>query len=69
MVPAGLYDSQTNTLRVSTEGEIISIYLNDEILVVFRDNLLSAGRVGLLAGTYDQPVLEAAYDNLRVTVP
>ena len=69
LVPADIYDAQTNTLRVSMKGEIISIYLNDEILVVVRDNLLSAGRVGLLAGTYDQPVLEAAYDNLRVTVP
>ena len=69
MVPAGVYDAQTNRLRVSMEGEVMSIYLNDEILTVVRDNLLSAGRVGLLAGTYDQPVLEAAYDNLRVTVP
>lgn len=68
-VPLGVFDDDHNTLRVSTTGGIIKIFLNDEILFLTRDNILSAGRVGLIAGTYDQAEVTVAFDNFRVTQP
>jgi len=68
-VPANILDSQENTIRVSAIGDRIEVYLNEEILVITRDNLLAAGRIGFIAGTFDQEIFEVAYDNVRVTEP
>jgi len=68
-IPANVYESRKNTFRVSAEDDLIQVHLNGEILALIRDNLVSVGRIGFVAGTFDQEELQVVYDNLRVTEP
>ena len=65
-----IYNNQMNTLRVIATGELLELYLNNEILFATRDSYLAAGKIGFIAGTYDnQDTIEIGFDNIRVTEP
>jgi hypothetical protein len=69
LLPENVLQSQKNTFRVSATGDIINIYLNDEILALIRDTQLTTGRIGFVAETSDQETIEVRFDNLRLVEP
>lgn len=55
-----------NLLRVEAVGSNFSLYINDELVDAAIDSEFSQGDVGLLAGTYEEPGVHIAFDNLKV---
>lgn len=58
--------NQTNTLRVEAVGPNFTFYINDALVDAAIDSEFSQGDVGLLVGTYDEPGVTIAFDNLKV---
>ncbi len=58
---------QLNRLKVICQGDQIAVYANDQELASLTDDSFSQGDIGLFAGTFDEPPIEAIFDNLRVT--
>lgn len=59
----------TNHLRADCIGSKLSLYVNGEFLAQYEDSDLSAGDVGLIAGTIDAPGTDIHFDNLKVLKP
>jgi len=57
---------ELNHLKVTCLGDRITIYVNDHELVSVTDGSFAQGDVGLFAGTFDVPEVEAVFDNLWV---
>lgn len=55
-----------NTIRVEAVGENFTFYINDELVDAAIDAEFSQGRIGLLAGSYEEPGVHVAFDNLKV---
>jgi hypothetical protein len=55
-----------NTLRVEAVGANFAFYVNDKLVDAAIDSDFSQGDLGLLAGTYQEPGVHIAFDNLKV---
>jgi hypothetical protein len=62
--PTGLY-----RLRAVCDGSDLSFFVNDLLVATASGEGLVSGRVGVLAGTYDQAGVDVFFDNFIVTVP
>jgi hypothetical protein len=58
---------ELNRLKVVCQGNQITLYANDYELISVTDGSFARGDVGLFAGTFDEPEVEAVFDNLVVT--
>jgi hypothetical protein len=61
--------NDVNRLRVKANGELISVYVNDTLLAQVSDDAYGEGTIALSAGTFGQPGLAVAFDNVRITTP
>jgi hypothetical protein len=59
----------TNRLRVTCVGEQFTFYVNDTWLTTVSDDALDGGRIGLAAGSFDEPGVVVHFDNVRVYGP
>lgn len=59
----------TNRLRVTAVGPSLSFYINDQLVQQLTDQTHLAGQLALDAGTFGQPGLQVAFDNLIVRQP
>lgn len=66
-INAGL--NQTNHLAVRVAGGTFSVYANDRLLTEVADGHYPSGTVALSAGTFGQPGLRVAFDNLVFRKP
>jgi hypothetical protein len=55
-----------NRLGVYAQGPRITLLINDEVVAHAEDSEFDSGLIGLAAGTFDDPNLEVAYDDLKV---
>jgi hypothetical protein len=58
-----------NHLRADCAGDMLTFYVNGFKLASVQDATLKTGNVGLLAGTFDQPGVDAIFDNFVVLQP
>lgn len=58
-----------NKLRAECVGDRLSLYVNGELAIETYDSDISAGDVGLVAGTFDQSLTEVSFDNFLVIEP
>ena len=61
-------NGQTNHITVECLGEHLHFSANGQPLVEIVDDTYSSGTIGLLVGTYDQDLIVAQFDNLRLQV-
>lgn len=59
----------SNTLRVLAAVPTFSFYANDTLLTQVADARYQGGNVGLDAGTFGQPGLRVAFDNVIIRQP
>jgi hypothetical protein len=59
----------TNHIRVDCVGSTISLYINGTLAESVTDSDIASGDVGLIAGTYDEPNVDIAFDNFVVNQP
>jgi DNA-directed RNA polymerase subunit RPC12/RpoP len=57
---------ELNHLQVACRGNRITLYANDQELISVTDDSFSRGDVGLFAGTFNEPGVEAVFDNVIV---
>jgi hypothetical protein len=58
-----------NQLQAECNGNQLTFLVNGVIVGQAQDSTFSAGEVGLLAGTYDEPGVEILFDNFIVIQP
>ena len=58
--------TSTNHLRVVCRGSEITMYVNGHYLDTVTDHSFSAGKLGVFAGTFNEPNFHVAFDNLIV---
>ena len=58
-----------NQLRIEAVGTTMRFYVNDTLVQQVSDNLYLSGTIALDAGTFGQPGLQVAFDNLVVKRP
>jgi len=58
-----------NHIRADCEGDMLSLYVNDELLLEVQDTDLQKGDVGLLAGTRNEAEVDVYFDNIEVFSP
>lgn len=58
-----------NRLKVEARGQSISLYVNDILLHQFTDTAYASGTIALDAGTFVQPQVQVAFDNVVVRRP
>jgi hypothetical protein len=58
-----------NHLRADCVGDALTFYVNGFELASVHDSTLTAGDVGLLAGTFEQPGVDVIFDNFLVLKP
>lgn len=59
----------TNRLRVEAIGRNIILSINDIVVQQISDNLYTSGAIALDAGTFVQPEMQVAFDNVVVRQP
>jgi len=59
----------TNHLRADCIGDSLALYANDQQLHAVTDSAFSSGDVGLIAGTFDEPGADIAFDDFVVLQP
>jgi hypothetical protein len=59
----------TNHLRADCVGDSLSLYANGQLLHSVTDSTFTSGDVGLIAGTFDEPGADIAFDNFVVLQP
>lgn len=59
----------TNLIRADCVGSRLTLYVNQEKFLEVEDSDFTAGDVGLIAGSYDQPGVEVLFDNFFVLKP
>ena len=57
----------TNHLRLIANGQVISLFVNDELLAIVPDNTFRRGDIKLVVGSFSDPGVHIAFDNLKVT--
>ncbi len=58
-----------NHIRVDCVGNALSLYVNGSLLLTVNDTTFSAGDVGLIAGSFNQPNADIYFDNFIVYRP
>lgn len=58
-----------NQLRVEALGQSISLYVNGILVHQFTDTAYNSGTIALDAGTFTQPQVQVAFDNVVVQRP
>lgn len=58
-----------NHIRADCVEDMLSLYVNGDILASVKDAQFSSGEVGLLAGTFQNPGIEVNFDNFLVLRP
>lgn len=58
-----------NHIQAVCEGNTLSLMVNDSTLAVVIDDSFSEGKVGLIAGSYDEPGVTVLFDNFKVVQP
>jgi hypothetical protein len=61
--------STSNHIRVECFGNLLTLFVNGEMLTSVTDSTLTSGDVGLLASTYDEAGVDILFDNFIVTMP
>jgi hypothetical protein len=61
--------SSTNHIRFDCVGDVLSLYVNGQLVDQQTDTDYSSGNVGLIAGTYDTPGTDILFDNFSVYSP
>lgn len=61
--------ASVNHLRADCNGDTLTFYVNGAQLAQAHDPTLTHGDVGLLAGAFDQPGVDAVFDNFVVLQP
>lgn len=59
----------TNDIRFDCTGDLLSLYVNGQLIDQQSDSEYTSGNVGLIAGTYDTPGTDILYDNFSVRQP
>ena len=59
----------TNHLQADCIGSTMTFYVNGQMVASANDSAFSSGDVGFIAGTFDIPSSEVAFDNLVVSQP
>jgi hypothetical protein len=59
----------SNHLQAVCDGNSLRLSVNGSLVADVRDDLLSSGDVGLIAGTTDTPGADILFDNMLVTSP
>ena len=60
---------QSNHLRLVAKGTAFTLIINGQTVNQFTDTTLSRGRIGVSAGTFQDPGVRIAFDNLVVSNP
>lgn len=55
-----------NRLKIDTRGPLITVYVNNTLLLQANDNAYAGGLIALDAGTFGQPGLEVGFDKVTV---
>ena len=61
--------SATNHIRADCIGDSLTLYANGEQLHAVTDSAFASGDVGLIAGTFDEPGADIAFDDFVVRQP
>lgn len=61
--------TQANHLRADCIGNLLILYVNDQLAGSAQDADFSSGDVGLLAGAFDTPGVDVYFDNFVVYKP
>ncbi|RIK43370.1 MAG: hypothetical protein DCC55_05795, partial [Chloroflexi bacterium] len=59
-------EEATNSLALLVEGEQITLLVNDIVVAQYTEEAPFTGAVGLMAGTFDEPGVEIAFDNFNL---
>ena len=59
----------TNHLRADCIGNTLTLYVNNQQIATTKDASFINGDIGFIAGTFDIPTSEIAFDNLVVSRP
>ena len=59
----------SNHIKAECVGSSLTLTINNKILADVSDSDITAGDVGLIAGTYDTPGTDILFDNFTVTKP
>jgi len=62
-------DGEWDLLRVEASGRYMTFLVNGRSLVTVHDEAFTSGAIALYAGTYQDPYIHAAFDNLTVWTP
>ncbi len=65
----GIDPSKPNRITAICIGNKLQLAVNDSILATVYDDSFQSGNIGLIAGTYNNPGLTVAFDNLVVKQP
>lgn len=60
---------QSNHLRLVAKGTAFTLIINGQTVNQFTDTTLSRGRIGVSAGSFQEPGVRIAFDNLVVSNP
>ncbi len=58
-----------NHLRFDCIGQTLTGYVNEKMVAIAEDAEFPSGDAGLIAGTFDQPGVDVAFDNFVVIKP
>jgi hypothetical protein len=61
--------NSTNRVRVAAVGPSLFFYINDQLVQQLTDQTHLSGQIALDAGTFGQPGLQVAFDNLIIRQP
>lgn len=61
--------STLNHIRADCVGSMLTLYVNGEKIAEAQDEEFTAGDVGLIAGTYENPGTDIRFDNFTVMRP
>jgi hypothetical protein len=59
----------TNYIRFDCKGDVLSLYVNGQLVDEQTDSEYTSGNVGLIAGTYDTAGTDILFDNYSVLQP
>jgi hypothetical protein len=60
---------QVNHLRADCIGNLLILYINDQMVTSAQDGDFTTGDVGILAGSFEQPGTDVYFDNFVVYKP
>lgn len=64
-----LQDDSPNHLRFDCIDQTLTGYVNGRAVAITNDTDFPSGDAGLIAGTFDQPGVDVAFDNFVVIKP